>query len=109
MIQNFGNERRIMASRRNQQQATKPKKENVIEKNEETVSVEKETVEEKKAEVVNCGKLRLRQTPSVDDNNVINELLVGTELTVLSENENWTKVQIDNETGYVMTKFLRKL
>ena len=55
--------------------------------------------------VVQGGLLNLRQEPSLDAK-VIRQYPTGTWMTVLSEEGEWSKVEVAGSTGYVMTKYL---
>lgn len=55
--------------------------------------------------VVTGGGLNLRQTPSLDAK-VIRQYPTGTWMTVLSEEGEWSKVEVGGNTGYVMSKYL---
>lgn len=55
--------------------------------------------------VVTGGGLNLRQTPSLDAK-VIRQYPTGTWMTVLSEEGEWSKVEVGGSTGYVMSKYL---
>ena len=55
--------------------------------------------------VVTGGGLNLRQSPSLDAK-VIRQYPTGTWMTVLSEEGEWSKVEVDGSTGYVMSKYL---
>ena len=55
--------------------------------------------------VVTGGALNLRQNPSLDAK-VIRQYPNGTWMTVLSEEGEWSKVEVGGNTGYVMSKYL---
>ena len=55
--------------------------------------------------VVTGGGLNLRQNPSLDAK-VIRQYPTGTWMTVLSEEGEWSKVEVGGNTGYVMSKYL---
>jgi len=55
--------------------------------------------------VVTGGALNLRQNPSLEAK-VIRQYPTGTWMTVLSEEGEWSKVEVGGNTGYVMSKFL---
>jgi len=55
--------------------------------------------------VVTGGGLNLRQSPSLDAK-VIRQYPTGTWMTVLSEEGEWSKVEVGSSTGYVMSKYL---
>ncbi len=55
--------------------------------------------------VVTGGALNLRETPSLDAK-VIHQYKNGTWMTVLSEEGEWSKVEVGGNTGYVMSKYL---
>lgn len=55
--------------------------------------------------VVKGGRLNLRETPSLDAK-VIRQYPTGTWMTVLSEEGEWSKVEVGGSTGYVMSRFL---
>lgn len=55
--------------------------------------------------VVTGGALNLRQNPSLDAK-VLRQYPNGTWMTVLSEEGEWSKVEIGGSTGYVMSKYL---
>ncbi len=54
---------------------------------------------------VTGGALNLRETPSLDAK-VIRQYPNGTWMTVLSEEGEWSKVEVGRNTGYVMSKYL---
>ena len=51
--------------------------------------------------------VNLRSTPRIQAGNVLAELVVGEEVTVLIPGEEWTKVSWEDIPGYVMTCFLK--
>ena len=55
--------------------------------------------------VVTGGALNLRKEPSMKSG-VIHQYPSGTWMTVLSEEGEWSKVEVGGNTGYVMSKFL---
>ncbi len=55
--------------------------------------------------VVTGGALNLRQNPSLEAK-VIRQYPNGTWMTVLSEEGEWSKVEVGGNTGYVMSKYL---
>ena len=55
--------------------------------------------------VVTGGALNLRQNPSLEAK-VIRQYPTGTWMTVLSEEGEWSKVEVGGNTGYVMSKYL---
>ena len=55
--------------------------------------------------VVKGGALNLRQEPSLNAK-VIKQYPTGTWMTVLSEEGEWSKVEVGGNTGYVMSKYL---
>lgn len=55
--------------------------------------------------VVTGGALNLRKEPSMQSG-VIHQYPSGTWMTVLSEEGEWSKVEVGGNTGYVMSKFL---
>ena len=55
--------------------------------------------------VVKGGLLNLRQEPSLNAK-VIKQYPTGTWMTVLSEEGEWSKVEVGGNTGYVMSKYL---
>lgn len=55
--------------------------------------------------MVTGGRLNLRQNPSLDAK-VIHQYPTGTWMTVLSEDGEWSKVEVGGNTGYVMSKYL---
>ena len=55
--------------------------------------------------VVTGGALNLRKEPSLEAT-VIRQYPTGTWMTVLSEEGEWSKVEIGGQTGYVMSKYL---
>lgn len=55
--------------------------------------------------VVTGGALNLRETPSLQAK-VIRQYPTGTWMTVLSEEGEWSKVEVGGSTGYVMSKYL---
>ena len=55
--------------------------------------------------VVTGGALNLRQNPSLEAS-VIRQYPTGTWMTVLSEEGEWSKVEVGGNTGYVMSKYL---
>jgi len=55
--------------------------------------------------VVKGGLLNLRQEPSLNAK-VIRQYPTGTWMTVLSEDGEWSKVEVGGNTGYVMSKYL---
>ncbi len=55
--------------------------------------------------VVQGGMLNLRQEPSLDAK-VLKQYPTGTWMTVLSEEGEWSKVEVGGMTGYVMSKYL---
>ena len=57
--------------------------------------------------VVHGGMLNLRQEPSLTAK-VLKQYPTGTWMTVLSEEGEWSKVEIGGQTGYVMSKYLRE-
>lgn len=62
---------------------------------EEKPKVQKSVKEEIKAVVFNCNKVRVRKSPTTDEDNIITELSAGTEVVVLdASNPGWTKVAI---------------
>lgn len=54
---------------------------------------------------VNCYNLNFRKAP---DGDVIDILSEGSVVTILEDNGEWSKVKVDDRTGYVMTKFISK-
>ncbi|MBP3646398.1 MAG: SH3 domain-containing protein [Clostridia bacterium] len=56
--------------------------------------------------VVHGGMLNLRQEPSLGAK-VIKQYPTGTWMTVLSEEGEWSKVEVGGNTGYVMSKYLK--
>lgn len=54
---------------------------------------------------VTGGALNLRQNPSLDAK-IIHQYPTGTWMTVLSEEGEWSKVEVGGNTGYVMSKYL---
>ena len=57
---------------------------------------------------INGGKVvNFRQYPGMKTK-VLKTLAVGTKVTVLETGENWSKVQVDGQQGYVSTYFLKK-
>ena len=57
--------------------------------------------------VVHGGMLNLRQEPSLTAK-VLKQYPTGTWMTVLSEEGEWSKVEVGGQTGYVMSKYLRE-
>ncbi len=55
--------------------------------------------------VVQGGMLNLRKEPSLDAK-VLKQYPTGTWMTVLSEEGDWSKVEVGGQTGYVMSKYL---
>ena len=55
--------------------------------------------------IVHGGLLNLRQEPSLSAK-VIRQFPSGTWMTVLSEEGEWSKVEVNGQTGYVMSKYL---
>ena len=55
--------------------------------------------------LVTGGALNLRENPSLEAK-VIRQYPTGTWMTVLSEEGEWSKVEVGGNTGYVMSKFL---
>ena len=55
--------------------------------------------------VVQGGRLNLRTSPSLEAK-VIRQYPTGTWMNVLSEEGKWSKVEIDGQTGYVMSRYL---
>ena len=55
--------------------------------------------------IVHGGMLNLRQEPSLNAK-VIRQYPSGTWMTVLSEEGEWSKVEVNGATGYVMSKYL---
>lgn len=55
--------------------------------------------------MVTGGRLNLRQNPSLDAK-IIHQYPTGTWMTVLSEDGEWSKVEVGGSTGYVMSKYL---
>lgn len=100
-------------SKRNANYAT-PQTKITVEKTEEMPKTTvKTTVEEKqqepiKAVVANCKKVRLRKQPDASGNNVIDELVEGTEVIVLdASNHKWTRVELKGVRGWIMSEYLR--
>ena len=57
---------------------------------------------------INGGKVvNFRQYPGMKTK-VLKTLAVGTKVTVLETGENWSKVEVDGQQGYVSTYFLKK-
>ena len=54
---------------------------------------------------VRGGGLNLRQTASLDAK-VLGQYKTGTWITVLESGKEWSKVQVDGKTGYMMSKYL---
>ena len=55
--------------------------------------------------VVTGGMLNLRKAPSLEAG-VIRQYPTGTWMTILSEEGEWSKVEVGGSTGYVMSKYL---
>jgi len=98
---------------------SKPKREEspVEEVSEETVVEEKEVaaepaVEEKPVvhigKIANCQKVNFRSNPKQAEANVIKILTVGTTVKIQgpAEDNGFTKVKVDDKTGYIMSKFI---
>lgn len=81
---------------------TEETKEEVVE-TEETV---KETPKERTVKVIGERQLRLRIASSTSAD-VLTLLDPGTECKVLDDCGEWTKVNVNGKTGYVMTKFVK--
>lgn len=108
-------------NRENTKPQTKPVEEEVTEETPvETETVEEETTEEtadeaateetepevKTGTVVGCKKLRLRKTPDTTYDNVIVELVVGTEVTIKEDQKDWLLVDTKAGVGFVMSKYI---
>ena len=51
--------------------------------------------------------VKFRSSPDTDsDDNVIDELDEGTEVTVLASEDGWYKVQVGDETGYIKAEYV---
>lgn len=95
---------------------SKPKREesHVEEVSEESVVEEKEVVvEEEKpvtctGKIVNCQKVNFRSNPKQAEANVIKILTAGTTVEIQgpAEANGFTKVKVDDKTGYIMSKFI---
>ncbi len=55
--------------------------------------------------VVKGGALNLRETPSLSAN-VLSQYNTGTWVEVLSEENEWSKVKVQDKNGYMMSKYL---
>jgi len=73
-----------------------------------------EAVEETKASTVakavvdNCKKVRARKNPTTDEDNVLSELVKGTEVVVVdSSNPDWTRVDLGGrKLAWIMSDYL---
>ena len=54
---------------------------------------------------VNTEKLNVRMQPN-KDSKIIAQLKKNAEISILSENNDWVKVNINNQEGYVNKKYL---
>lgn len=112
-------------NRENTKPQTKPVEDEVTEETPvETETVEEETTEEavdevtteqedateetevKTGKVVGCKKLRLRKTPDTTYDNVIVELVAGTEVTIKEDQKDWLLVETKAGVGFVMSKYI---
>ena len=55
---------------------------------------------------VKADKLNFRTRPSKSPHNILRILNKGDEVKVLNKRPDWTKIQFESVTGYVMTEFL---
>lgn len=94
---------------------SKPKREEslVDEVLEEDAVEEKEDVVEEKpvthtGKIVNCQKVNFRSDPKQAEANVIKILTAGTTVEIQgpAEDNGFTKVKVDDKTGYIMSKFI---
>lgn len=58
--------------------------------------------------VISSSRLNVRKTPSTTGT-VLGTFKSGQEITVLSINEGWAKVEFNNTTGYVSSKYIAEL
>lgn len=50
--------------------------------------------------------VNLRSSASTDST-ILDKIMVGTEVTVLEQGEEWCKIETPKGTGYMMTKYLK--
>lgn len=94
------------------EEVTKPVDESVEKNEEETAELVDEAAEEIKEEPVDeyevvkvsgCQKLRVRKTPTTEENNVIKIIPAGAILKVKKYDADWSKIK---DGGFVMSKFI---
>ena len=84
----------------------KNKKDTIIQEEEVDVN-EKVEVEEVKTGLVIPNKLNFRKSPNVSTNNVIDILVKGTVVTIISEINDFYEVEINGVKGYCMKEFIQ--
>lgn len=74
----------------------------------EEVKEEKPEVIYHKAIVANANKVNFREQPNKDAK-VLAILPAGANVRFVEYGSEWTKIEFDNKTGYMMTKFLKEV
>ena len=111
MIQSYGNPKgeNEMGRNysRNNRNSNRPKDTTIEPVTVEEVSENAEP-EPIKAKVANCKKVRIRENPTAEEDNVIDELEEGKTVIVLdSSNPDWTRVELAGEKrAWIMSKYL---
>lgn len=82
--------------------------EDVVEEKEVTVEEEPATHSILTGKIVNCQKVNFRSNPKQAEANVIKILTAGTTVEIQgpAEDNGFTKVKVDDKTGYIMSKFI---
>lgn len=81
----------------------------------EEPAVESEEVKEEKPEVIyrkaivaNANKVNFRAQPNKDAK-ILAVLPAGANVRIIEHGLEWTEIEFDNKTGYMMTKFLKEI
>lgn len=74
----------------------------------EEVKEEKPEVIYRKAIVANANKVNFRVQPNKDAK-ILAVLPAGANVRIIEHGLEWTEIEFDNKTGYMMTKFLKEV